>query len=302
MSRIGIDLGGTKTEVATLDDNGTIVRRERCPTPGGYADIIATLVELVTLFESEPSTPVGIGMPGIISPATGLVKNANTVCLNGQPLARDVIARLGPRVRFENDANCMILSEVNGGAAAGAEPAFGVIIGTGTGGALYANGGLVRGANAIAGEWGHNPVPWHVPGPSARSCYCGRENCVETFLSGAGLQQSFSAAGGDGTSTVEDIAAAALADAPVAAATLEGYARQLAACLALVVNIVDPAAVVLAGGLSNLPGLAPRVTAALQALAFSDTLVTTVQVAHFGDSSGVRGAAMLWRCGERVEL
>ncbi|MGE0484756.1 MAG: ROK family protein [Gammaproteobacteria bacterium] len=296
--RIGVDLGGTKIEAAVIDDYGRFIARERQATPTtDYHGICAAIVAMVTSLEARHGhgLPVGIGMPGAISPASGLVKNANTTCLNGRPFERDIAAALGRDVRLANDANCLLLSECRGGAADGAQSAFGVILGTGTGGALFVGGDVVTGANAIAGEWGHNRVPWNVASGVGRACYCGRFDCVETFLSGSGLERSYRDGGGvavrDG---VPGIVERAVHGELAAATTLAAYADSVARCLAQVVNVFDPEIVVLAGGLSNLPALAPQVEAGLIRHVFSDSIVTRVVLAAFGDSSGVRGAAYLW--------
>ncbi len=299
--RLGIDLGGTKVEGAVVDADGAIVRRRRVPTPrDDYPAICAAIAALACDLEDRDcaGAPLGVGMPGIVSPATGLVKNANTTCLNGHPFDRDLAAASGRAVRVENDANCLALSEARGGAADGADPVFAVIIGTGTGGAVYANGALVRGAHAIAGEWGHNPVPWRVADGRRRRCYCGAEDCVETWLSGPGLVRTYRDLGGADAAGVEDIVAAAAAGATIAAAALEGYYDQLAACLVAVVNVLDPAMIVLGGGVGNLPGLCGQIAGRLPALAFSDVLGTRVVLPRYGDSSGVRGAACLWTVAE----
>lgn len=295
--RIGIDLGGTKTECAVVGSDGEIELRRRIKTPhNDYQRICAEIGGLVRGCEAHVGTSVsiGIGMPGAISPATGLVKNANTVCLNGKPFARDIASVLQREVRIANDANCFVLSEIHGGAAHGYDSAFGVIIGTGTGGGLFVNGGLVSGANAIGGEWGHNPVPWPVLSNHARACYCGRNNCVETFLSGPGLIRSFTESGGHAVLGVEQIVRASHDGDALAGTVLADYCLQLSQCLAALVNVFDPAVIVLGGGLSQLPNLAIKVQTLLPGLAFSDQLETAVVGAAFGDSSGVRGAANLW--------
>jgi fructokinase len=295
--RIGIDLGGTKIEAAVIDDEGHFLCRERAATPAtDYHGICAAIASMVAALEERHGRglTVGIGMPGAISPATGLVKNANTTCLNGRPFERDIAAALGRDVRLANDANCLLLSESRRGAAAGARSAFGIILGTGTGGALLVDGQVLGGANAIAGEWGHNRVPWNVDVDASRACYCGRLDCIETYLSGSGLARSYHEAGGACADGVPAIVARAARGEAVAAAALADYAGRVACCLAQVVNVFDPEVVVLAGGLSNLPALASRVEAGLSRHVFSDRVVTRVVLAAFGDSSGVRGAACLW--------
>jgi fructokinase len=232
-------------------------------------------------------------MPGTISPATGLVKNANSTWLNGQPLARDIVRALQREVRLANDANCFALSEAVDGAAAGQPIVFGVIVGTGTGGAIVADGRVLVGANAIGGEWGHNPMPWpehgEWPGPP---CYCGRTGCIETFLSGPGMSRDHAGRTGENLDAMVIAARAAGGDA-AADLTLQRYERRLARALASIINVVDPHAIVLGGGLSNIPRLYDRVPALWVPYVFSDRVVTTLLRARFGDSSGVRGAAWL---------
>jgi fructokinase len=296
--RIGIDLGGTKIEAAALDDRGAMHLRQRVPTPvGDYAGTVAAIATLVSRIESEigAGASVGIAIPGTIVSATGLVKNANSVWLNGKPLGRDVEAALGRPVRFANDANCFVLSEAVDGAAAGCGTVFGVILGTGVGGGIVVGGRIIVGANAITGEWGHNPLPapqpdeW--PGPP---CYCGRSGCIETFLSGRGLvadHQRHRGAALDGPA----IAAGAAAGDAVCRATLDRYAERLARALAGVINILDPDAIVLGGGLSSLSHLYDEVPRHWVRHIISDTIVTRLLPPVHGDSSGVRGAAWLWR-------
>jgi fructokinase len=296
--RIGIDLGGTKIEAAALDDRGAMHLRQRVPTPvGDYAGTVAAIATLVSRIESVigAGASVGIAIPGTIVSATGLVKNANSVWLNGKPLGRDVEAALGRPVRFANDANCFVLSETVDGAAAGCGTVFGVILGTGVGGGIVVGGRIIVGANAITGEWGHNPLPapqpdeW--PGPP---CYCGRSGCIETFLSGRGLvadHQRHRGAALDGPA----IAAGAAAGDAVCRATLDRYAERLARALAGVINILDPDAIVLGGGLSSLSHLYDEVPRHWVRHIISDTIVTRLLPPAHGDSSGVRGAAWLWR-------
>ena len=294
--RIGIDLGGTKIEAIALAADGQERFRRRVATPRGdydaTVDAVATLVgDAVAVV--GPAT-VGVGMPGVISPATGLVKNANSTWLNGTRLAEDLAARLGQSIRLANDANCFALSEATDGAAAGQPVVFGVIIGTGVGGGLVVGGRVVTGANAIAGEWGHNPMPgpsedeW--PGPP---CYCGRTGCIETLLSGPGLAWDHERA------TLERLDPSAIVTAgsaghPQARQTLERYLRRLSRALASVINLVDPDVIVLGGGLSNIESLYDRVPQLWGPFVFSDTVITRLVRAEHGDSSGVRGAAWLW--------
>jgi fructokinase len=294
--RIGIDLGGTKMEVIALDAGGRERLRHRVPTPrGDYGATIEAVASLVAQAEVVvgPST-VGVGMPGVVSPATGLVKNANSTWLNGRPLSEDLAARLDRPVRLANDANCFALSEATDGAAAGLPVVFGVILGTGVGGGLVVNGHVVTGANAIAGEWGHNPVPWpeagEWPGPP---CYCGRTGCLETFLSGPGLARDHQSVTGRELDPAGIVSGAARGDAD-ARESVSRYERRLARGLASVINVLDPDAIVLGGGLSNVARLYGRVPRLWIEFVFSDAVVTKLVRAVHGDSSGVRGAAWLW--------
>jgi fructokinase len=295
LTRIGVDLGGTKTEIVALDPSGAECFRKRIATP--REDYDATLDAIVALVNEAEAVvgraSVGIGMPGTISPATGLVKNANSTWLNGKPLARDIMQRLHRDVRLANDANCFALSEAIDGAAAGQAIVFGVIVGTGTGGAIVADGRVLVGANAIGGEWGHNPMPWpepeEWPGPP---CYCGRTGCIETFLSGPGMSRDHTSRTGEKLDAAA-IAARAISGDPAADATLTRYERRLAKALASIINVVDPHAIVLGGGLSNVERLYERVPPLWTPFVFSDRVVTTLLRARYGDSSGVRGAAWL---------
>ena len=295
--RIGIDLGGTKIEGLALADDGRELHRHRIAAPrGNYDDTIRAIAGVVALLESvtHQRGSVGVGIPGAMSPATGLVKNANSTWLIGHPLERDLAAALGRPVRLANDANCFALSEATDGAAAGARIVFGVIIGTGTGGGLVVNGEVVAGANLIAGEWGHNPLPApeadERPGPR---CYCGRTGCIETFLSGPGLTRDFSAHGG-GEFPASEIAALADRGDPGATACLGRYTRRFARAIASVINVVDPDVIVLGGGLSNLRRLYDEVPRLWGGHVFSDRVDTRLVKAMHGDASGVRGAAWLW--------
>jgi fructokinase len=294
--RMGIDMGGTKIEAIAIDADGRERFRTRVPSPrGDYPGTIEAIAALVADVERAlgPAT-VGIGMPGTISPATGLVKNANSTWLNGQRLADDLVARLQRPVRLANDANCFALSEAADGAAAGARIVFGVIIGTGTGGGVVVNGQVLVGANAIAGEWGHNPMPWpeadEWPGPA---CYCGRTGCIETFLSGPGLASDYVRAGGERLDAVS-VAHRACGGDDLAAAALARYERRLARALASIINVLDPDVIVLGGGVSNIDRLYTRVPALWGQYVFSDRVDTRLARAVHGDSSGVRGAAWLW--------
>ena len=292
--RIGIDVGGTKIEAIGLASDGTIRARRRIDAPrGDYDRTVKTLVDLVEAIELDTGErgSVGLGIPGTISPATGWIKNANSTWLNGQPLDRDLSRALNRPVRLANDANCFALSEATDGAAAGAGVVFGVIIGTGCGGGVVVHGRLLTGANAVAGEWGHNGLPWpdesEWPGPP---CYCGRQGCIETFLSGRGMQAAY----GDSSLTAREIAESAAKGDARAAAAIERYATRLAKGLASVINVLDPDVVVLGGGLSNIDALYERVPQLWRDWVFSDRVDTRLVRARHGDSSGVRGAAWLW--------
>jgi fructokinase len=302
--RIGIDLGGTKIEGIALSPGGEETARRRVATPREYVaslDAIATLVRDLERAAGQTGT-VGVGIPGTVVPRTGLVKNANSVWLNGRPLGRDLEERLGRPVRLMNDANCFALSEAADGAAAGAHVVFGVILGTGVGGGIVVGGQCLPGANLIAGEWGHNPLPWpgagELPGPP---CYCGKHGCVETWLSGPAFERDHAERTGLTLSGPEIVRAAAAGDAD-AAATLARYHDRLGRALASLINVLDPDVVVLGGGMSNVPGLPEATSAALPRHLFaagarSESVATRIVRAAHGDSSGVRGAARLWPTG-----
>jgi len=300
--RIGIDLGGSKIEGWALGKSPQPLARRRIATPrGDYDGTIRAIVALVAALEAEAGAEgtVGVGIPGAISPATGLVKNANSTWLIGRPFDKDLAAALGRPVRVANDANCLALSEATDGAGAGAAVVFAVILGTGVGGGLAVDGRPLLGANAIAGEWGHNPLP--RPSDDERpgeACYCGRRGCIETFLSGAGLARAYAAAGG-GNAEAETIAERAAAGETAAEAALERYAGRLARALAGAINLVDPDVVVLGGGLSNIAALYEMVPARWGEHVFSDAIATRLAVAAHGDASGARGAAWLWAADER---
>ena len=301
--RIGIDLGGTKIEGIALADSGEITHRHRVDTPKEYDPTIEAIAGVVRRLEESAGErgTIGIGIPGTVVAATGLVKNSNSVCLNGRPLHRDLETRLGRAVRLMNDANCFALSEAADGAAAGASIVFGVILGTGVGGGVVVDGKCLIGANQISGEWGHNPLPWRtveeIPGPP---CYCGKDGCIETWLSGPGLVHDHAAVTGERRTTREIVAAAEGGD-PAALASMARYHDRLARGLASVINVVDPDVVVLGGGMSNIAGLAEAASAGLPKWVFSDTIATRVVPNVHGDSSGVRGAAWLWPLGARPE-
>lgn len=302
--RIGIDLGGTKIEALAMGDGGRELLRLRRATPPDYDGTLAAIAGLVDEVETTLAArgTVGVGMPGTISPASGLVKNANSTWLLGRPLGTDLARLLGRDVRLANDANCFALSEASDGAAAGAACVFGVIVGTGTGGGIVMNGRVLTGPNAVAGEWGHNPLPW--PGPDERpgpACWCGKKGCIETFLSGPGLARDHRAATGEERSAAELAAAAAAGDVG-ATATLMRYADRMARALASVINVLDPDVIVLGGGLSNLNSLYGEVPRLWGRWVFSDRVDTPLLPPRWGDSSGVRGAAWLFSDDETPEV
>ncbi len=295
--RIGVDIGGSKIEVAALERDGSIRVRRREATPAGdYAALIHTVKALIDSVEAEigSGSSVGVAIPGALSVATGLVKNANSTCLNGRPFDRDLAVALGRPVRFANDANCFALSEATDGAARGAKVVFGVILGTGVGGGIVVDGGLLTGPNAIAGEWGHSPLPWprddERPGPL---CYCGKRGCVESFLSGPNLARDHRETTGEAVEP-HAIAACAARGEPTAQATLGRYVERLARSLAAAMNLLDPDIIVLGGGVGQIAELYHAVPQQWGAWVFSDTVRTKLVPPAWGDSSGVRGAAWLW--------
>ena len=293
MLRIGVDLGGTKIEAIALAPDGSERARERIATPqGDYMGTVMAVAGLVERIEQQlgARASVGVGTPGAISSLTGAIKNANSTCLNGQPLLRDLQAVLQREVRIANDANCFAVSEATDGAARGAEVVFGVILGTGVGGGLVVHGRPLTGANSIAGEWGHNPlIDEEAPPP----CYCGRQGCVETWLSGPGMAADHLRHGGAALDAAGIVRAAEAGDA-ACEATLQRYIGRLARALAGVINIVDPDVIVLGGGLSGIARLYAEVPARWGEWVFSDTVRTRLLAPMHGDSSGVRGAAWLW--------
>ena len=297
MIRFGIDLGGTKIEIVALSSDGRELLRRRIATPHeDYRGIMDTIVMLVRSAEESlgEAGTVGIGTPGSISRATGLLRGSNSVCLNGQPIRADLESRLGREVRITNDANCFALSEATDGAGRGAEIVFGVILGTGVGGGVVVRGEVLVGPNAIAGEWGHNPLPWPMdderPG---HACFCGHRGCIETFLSGPGIARDHRDATGE-TLTPDVIAARAAADDAASLATFARYEERLARALAHVINILDPDVIVLGGGMSNVERLYTHVPEQWRPWVFSDRVDTRLVRHAHGDSSGVRGAAWLW--------
>ena len=293
MIRIGVDFGGTKIEAAALDAQGRVQARVRAPSPGSYEASLETVRDLIAEAERQAGVTrasIGIGIPGSPSPATGLIRNANTTHLNGKPLQVDIERVLGRQVRLANDANCLALSEAIDGAGADSHVVFGVIIGTGCGSGVTVGRQVLAGHNGIAGEWGHTPLPWprpeELPGPG---CFCGRLNCLENWISGPG----FARAHGTGEDAPAIVAAASRGD-PAAIASLDDYIDRLARGLAVIADILDPDVIVLAGGMSNVEALYPRLPAAIESYTFSDANMTPVRRAVHGDSSGVRGAAWLW--------
>lgn len=294
--RIGIDLGGTKIEAIALSDDGNMLLRHRVDTPKGkYEDSLEAIACLIEQTEKElgQKGSIGIGIPGAISPATGLVKNANSTSLIGHPLDRDLEKRLGRPVRITNDANCFTVSEATDGAGAGASVVFGVIIGTGTGGGIVVDGKPLNGPNAIAGEWGHNPLPWPSQEEQNSSCYCGRQGCVETWLSGPGFARDHHKHSGQQL-VAREIVALAKEGNKHAEDSLQRYEHRLARGLASVINILDPDIIVLGGGMSNISRLYENIPKLWDAYVFSDRIDTRLVQNHHGDSSGVRGAAWLW--------
>jgi len=298
MLRIGIDLGGTKIEgIAIADDGREVIRRRVSAPRDDYRATLNAIAELVRDIEAETGRhgKVGVGIPGALSPETGLVKNANSTWLNGRPLAADLETTLRRPVRVANDANCFALSEASDGAAAGADVVFGVIIGTGTGSGIVVHGRVLTGPNAIAGEWGHNALPWpedqERPGPR---CYCGKSGCIETFLSGPAISREY----GSGVAAAEVVTRAAAGEVR-AKEVLDRYERRMARALAAIINILDPEVIVLGGGLSNIERLYDQVPRLWRPYIFSagaaaDPVRTRLVRARHGDSSGVRGAAWLW--------
>ncbi|HEX8703459.1 MAG TPA: fructokinase [Myxococcaceae bacterium] len=299
--RIGIDLGGTKIEAISLAEDGREMGRLRVPTPRhDYEATLQAMAELVAHLEGQAGQrgSVGVGIPGTLSSRTGLVKNANSVWLNGRPLDRDLTRVLGRPVRVANDANCLAVSEASDGAASGAAVVFAAILGTGTGAGVALAGHPHVGRNGVGGEWGHNPLPWatpeEFPGPD---CYCGKQGCLETWVSGTGFENDYARLSGTRLQAPE-IAARAEAGEPTASTALQRYAERLARGLAHVINLLDPDVIVLGGGMSNVTALYRRVPELLPRWVFGTEVDTPVRQALHGDSSGVRGAAWLWPPGE----
>lgn len=295
--RLGVDLGGTKIEVVALDDDNREIARRRIATPrDDYDGTLAAIRDLVLATERDLSATgsVGVGIPGSLSPATGLMRNANSTWLNGKPFDRDLAAVLDRDVRIANDANCLALSEARDGAAKDLAVVFAVILGTGVGGGIAIDGRVIEGLNRISGEWGHNPLPDRRDDERPGStCFCGRNGCVETYLSGPGLARDYQGLTGD-TKTAEDICTLAEDGHAAASECLDRYEDRLARALGSVINLIDPDAVVLGGGMSKVERLYANVPAIWRRYIFSDTVKTTLVPAQHGDSSGVRGAAWLW--------
>ena len=293
--RLGIDLGGSKTEIVVVDADLVVRYRQRVKTPSSsYNSIISTITELVEDADSRFGCclPVGIGTPGAISVRTGKLRNSNTICMNGMPVKDDIEGILQRPVKIQNDANCLALSESIIGAAKNASVVFAVIVGTGTGGGLVVNGQLIEGRHRIAGEWGHNPLPWQSVSECELSCYCGRSNCIETFLSGTGLSARYQARFGEKLPS-EEIVDTMRAGNPKAVTAMQAYFDQFARALANVINIVDPDIIVLGGGMSKINEIYLEVPARLSNYVFSDFVATKLRPAENGDASGVFGAAML---------
>lgn len=294
--QIGVDFGGTKIEAAALDADGNFLARVRAPNPGNYDDAIRTVCELIAAAESQAGGrgTVGVGAPGSVSPRTGVMRNANSTYLNGRRFREDLVAALGRDVRLANDANCLALSEVVDGAAVGSQVAFAAILGTGCGGGLVVNGHLVDGANGVGGEWGHMPLPWPTREElDATRCWCGQSGCLETWVSGSGLQRDYFQSTGqqlDGETIIQSARDGNLD----ARAAFDHYVSRLGRALAVIVNILDPDTFVLGGGMSNVLELYERLPHAVRSYVFSDSWEAKILPARWGDSSGVRGAARLW--------
>ncbi|MCE9685085.1 fructokinase [Shewanella sp. AS16] len=298
MMRMGVDLGGTKIELVALCDEGRELYRKRVPTPREYQ---ATLDAVTTLvLDAEASLgitgTVGVGIPGVVSPFSGLVKNANSTWINGHPLDLDLGARLNREVRVANDANCFAVSEAVDGAAAGKGVVFGVIIGTGCGAGIAINGKVHGGGNGIGGEWGHNPLPWMTAAEfNSTSCFCGNKDCIETFISGTGFVRDYNAATGQALTSGADIMALVAKGDAAANQAFERYMDRLARSLAHVINMLDPDAIVLGGGMSNIDAIYPRLPDLLSKYVLGGECRTPVVQNLYGCSSGVRGAAWLWQ-------
>lgn len=295
--RIGVDFGGTKIEAAALDEAGNFMARVRAANPGSYDASIRTVNELIAAVEAQAGSrgTIGIGTPGSISPRTGVMRNANSTYLNGRPFHDDLRNALGREVRLANDANCLALSEAIDGAGAGSAVTFAIILGTGCGGGCVVKGQVIEGANGIGGEWGHMPLPWPTRDEfDATRCWCGQHGCLETWVSGTGLQRDHVRAGGAPIDAQAIIQAARAGDA-TAVAVFDAYVSRLGRALAVIANILDPDTFVLGGGMSNVSELYERLHAATRGYVFSDSWDAKIVPARWGDSSGVRGAARLWQ-------
>jgi fructokinase len=297
MIRIGVDFGGTKIEAAALTADGAFAARVRLPTPGAYAPSLEAVAELVAEVERQTGlsgATIGFGVPGSVSPRTGRMRNANSVWLNDQPFQADLERVLGRPVRLENDANCFALSEALGGAGQGAEVVFGAILGTGCGGGVVVRGRTLQGVNRIGGEWGHTPLPWPTDAEhGAHACWCGRGNCLETWISGTAFCRDYEAAPTEKLSG-DAIALRAHAGEAAATAALDRYVDRLGRGLAVICDLIDPDVIVLGGGMSNVAELYQRTPPVVARYAFSDVFETRIVKARHGDSSGVIGAAWLW--------
>ena len=297
MLRIGVDFGGTKIEAAALGADGGIAVRRRTPNPGDYDSALRAVVDLIAAVEAEAGggpARIGVGLPGSLSPRTGLMRNANSVWLNGKPFKQDLEQALGREIRLENDANCFALSEAVDGAARGADVVFGVIIGTGCGGGVVVRGRTVEGRNHIGGEWGHTPLPWpSAEERGAHQCWCGRTDCLETWVSGTAFCQDYARATGE-TLTGDAIIARMRNGEAEARAAFDRYVDRLGRSLAVIGDILDPDVIVLGGGMSNTDELYEAVPPVMARYLFSDVFETKILKALHGDSSGVRGAAWLW--------
>jgi len=296
VTQIGIDFGGTKIEAAVLDKDGAFLTRQRVATPDNYDAALKTVVDLVAQVERETgkARSIGIGVPGSISPRTGVMRNANTTYLNGSSFQKDLEQALGRAIRLDNDANCLALSEAKDGAAAGARVTFAIIIGTGCGGGVVVDGKLISGANGIAGEWGHIPLPWaHDEELQAPECWCGLSGCLEKWISGTGFRDDYQRRSGQRPKGDEIVALARSGDA-TAQAALDAYVDRLGRGMAVIANILDPDCFVLGGGMSNVTELYDRLQPVIDRYTFSDAWDAKIVPAKWGDSSGVRGAAHLW--------
>lgn len=297
MIRIGVDFGGTKIEAAALGADGAFLARVRKPNPGAYDLALEAVRDLVAEAEREAGggdASIGIGMPGTLSPLTGMARNSNSTWLNGKPFKEDLERLIGRPIRLQNDANCFALSEAVDGVAAGAHVVFGAILGTGCGGGIAVDGRAIEGQNGIAGEWGHNPLPWPTRDEhQAHHCWCGRVDCLETWASGTAFVEDYQRATGrrlEGKAIVE----AARAGEPDAVANLDRFIDRVGRALASMCNLLDPNVIVLGGGMSNVDELYARLPEVVKRYAFTDVFTTPIVKAKYGDSSGVRGAAWLW--------